>query len=157
MAPIVEKLGPGTLTVGATGAEVDFSCQVTAATVEADVNADDPVIVLCGDSVPGARTYDYHISGTMYLDLTAGGIVDFSWTHAGETVPFTFTPIDSGAASVAGNLIVDPLPVGGDEAGANMTGDYDWAIVGKPTWTPAAALPLGAVGRTVNTPEAVGA
>jgi hypothetical protein len=138
-APNVYKLGPGTMTVGATGTEVDFSCQLTACTVQADVNADDAVTVLCGDTVPGARTYDFHVSGTMYLDLATGGIVDYSWTHKGETVAFTFTPVDTEAAAVAGNLIVDPLPVGGDEAGANMTGDFDWAIVGTPTFTPAAA------------------
>lgn len=140
----VVKLGPGTLTVGATGSEVDFSCQVTAATVQADVNADDPTIVLCGDSVPGARTYDFHITGTLYEDLAlADGIVYYSWAHKGESLPFTFTPVEELVGmSVAGTLIIDPLDVGGDEAGANMTSDFDWSIVGEPVITP----PTGGAG-----------
>lgn len=136
MAPTVTPLGPGTLSVGATGTEVDFSCQVTAATVSADVNADDPTTVLCGDSVPGARTYAWHIAGTLYQDYGApAGIVEYSWDHAGEEVPFTFEPSTDVGLTVTGNLILDPLSIGGDEAGGNMTSDFDWSIVGTPTKT----------------------
>src|SRR3954454_6224045 len=110
MVATVVKLGPGTLSIGAVGAPVDFSCQVTAAQVEWNVSADDPVTVLCGDSVPGARTYDAHITGTLFQDLgLATGIVEYSWAHKGETVPFTFVPSTEVATVVTGELIVDPL------------------------------------------------
>lgn len=133
------KLGPGTLTVGATGTPVDFTCQVTAAHVDWNVDAEDAVTVLCGESVPGTRTYDSVLAGTLYQDLgLVGGIVEYSWAHKGETVPFTFIPSTDAAQSVTGDLIMDPLTVGGDEAGANMTADFEWAIVGDPVLGPAA-------------------
>ena len=55
MPAIVNKLGPGVLTIG-TG-PTDFTCQVTAARVEWEVDEGDDVVVLCGETVPGARTY----------------------------------------------------------------------------------------------------
>lgn len=146
MAATVVKLGPGTVTIGAVGSPVDFSCQVTAATVEWDVSADDPTIVLCGDSVPGARTYSAHFSGTLFQDLgLVGGIVEYSWAHKGETVPFTFEPSTEVGTTVTGDLILDPLAVGGDEAGANMSSDFDWACVGEPVLA-TGALALSASG-----------
>ena len=85
MPATVVKLGPGTIKVGATGSEVDFSCQVTAAHVDWTADADDPTAVLCGESVPGARRYSSVFAGTLLSDLgLAGGIVDFSWAHKGE-------------------------------------------------------------------------
>lgn len=139
-SPNVVPLGPGSLTIGETGTLVDFSCQITAATLAADVSADDPVVVLCGDSVPGARTYAYHISGTLYEDLELpSGIVYYTWDHPGETVPFTFIPSDEATGpTVTGELIIDPLDIGGDTAGENMTSDFDWSCVGKPLVTPPA-------------------
>lgn len=137
MPAIVNKLGPGTLTIGATGSEVDFSCQVTAATVSAEVDAEDDVTVLCGENVPGARSYAYALAGTLFQDLNASGIVAYSWAHKGEAIPFVFSPVSAGAAEVSGDVILDPLAVGGDEAGTNMTSDFEWAISGEPTFTPA--------------------
>lgn len=134
----VHKLGPGTITIGETGTELDFSCQVTAAHVDTEVDEGDSVTVLCGDEVPGARTYSHSFAGTLLQDLDAAGIVAYSWEHAGEQVPFTFTPVTDLAATVEGTLILDPLSIGGDEAGQNMTSDYEWAIVGTPIFTPAA-------------------
>jgi hypothetical protein len=136
------KLGPGLLTIGETGTPVDFTCQVIGARVEWSVDADDPVQVLCGDSVPGDRTYGASLTGSLFQDLgLATGIVAFSWANKGVEVPFTFVPNDAAAQEVAGTLVMDPLSVGGDEAGANMTSDFDWAIVGEPTL---AAVAVGA-------------
>lgn len=138
-------LGPGTITVGETGSEVDFSCQITGAVVAWDVNADDDVPTLCGDVVPGDRTYTSTLSGTLYQDLAdAAGIVAFSWANRGLTVPFTFTPHTDTGTSVAGMLTIDPLDVGGDTAPEKMTSDFEWAIVGQPTLTIPPAVPPGA-------------
>jgi hypothetical protein len=107
--------------------------------------------VLCGDSVPGARTYSAHFSGTLYQDLgLATGIVAYSWAHKGESVPFTFEPSTDVGVTVTGTLIIDPLAVGGDEAGANMTADFDWTCVGEPVLSAggAAAASVGSTGGT---------
>lgn len=157
MAATVVKLGPGTLTVGATGTPVDFSCQVTAARVEWNVNADDPTTVLCGDKVPGARTYDSHLTASIFSDLgLATGIVEYSWAHKGESVPFEFVPAEDVLSSVSGTLIVDPISVGGDAAGDNMTSDIDWTIVGDPILGPVAGG-LSAHNAKGKTSEPVGA
>src|SRR5262245_20119802 len=136
------KLGPGLLTIGATGTEVDFTCQVTAAHVDWEVDEGDDTQVLCGEAVPGERAYSATLAGTLFQDLGAaapGGIVEYSWDHKGEEVPFTFVPNTAAAVQVEGNVIVDPLTVGGDESGANMTSDFEWAIVGDPILGPVTA------------------
>ena len=141
------KLGPGLLTIGETGTPVDFTCQVIGARVEWSVDADDPVQVLCGDSVPGDRTYSASLTGSLFQDLgDAAGIVALSWASKGTELPFTFVPSTEAGQEVSGTLILDPISVGGDEAGANMTSDFDWAIVGEPTL--GAIVPLGAAATT---------
>lgn len=139
------KLGPGLLTVGATGTEVDFTCQITGATVEWSVDVGDDTPVLCGETVPGERTYSSTLSGTLYQDLGAvtGGIVEYSWAHKGEEVPFEFVPSTTAGQAVTGTVIIDPLAVGGDTAGENMTSDFEWAIVGEPTLGIASATAVG--------------
>lgn len=133
MPATVVKLGPGLLSVGPTGTPIDFTCQVTAAHVDWEVDEDDSTTVLCGEVVPGARTYSSSISGTILSDIGAPtGIVEYSWAHKGEQLAFTFIPSTTAGKQVTGTLILDPLSVGGDEAGANMTSDFEWAIVGDP-------------------------
>jgi hypothetical protein len=149
------KLGPGTLSLGTTGTEVDFACQVTAAVVAWAVDAQDPTQVLCGETVPGERTYTATLGGTLYQDLgVVGGIVEYSWASKGTQVPFVFVPNDTVAQQVTGTLIVDPLDVGGDEAGANMTSDFEWAIVGEPVL---GAITGGATRSRSTSKEAVAA
>lgn len=143
MPAIVNKLGPGTLTVGATGTPIDFTCQVTAARVEWSADAEDDIETLCGDSVAGARVYSSTLSATIFNDLaTAAGIVEFSWTNKGTQHPFTFRPsMTSGVKQVTGTVTVDPISIGGDEVGQNMTSDFEWSIVGDPVLgTPAVLL-----------------
>ena len=127
------KLGPGALTIGQTGTEVDFTCQATGARVEWSVDVGDDTQVLCGETVPGERTYSSVLAGTIYQDLgDSAGIVAYSWAHKGEEVPFQFTPSTAAGDTVTGTCILDPLTVGGDTAGENMTSDFEWAIVGEP-------------------------
>ena len=42
----------------------------------------------------------------------------------------------TGVKEVHGDLIIDPISVGGDEVGQNMTSDIEWACVGEPTLAP---------------------
>jgi hypothetical protein len=144
MPATVVKLGPGELSVGEVGTPVDFTCQVTAAQVEWSADVGDDTQVLCGETVPGERTYSSVLTGTLYQDLgLVGGIVEYTWAHKGEEVPFTFVPNTTAAQQVTGTLILDPLTVGGDEAGANMSSDFEWAIVGEPVLAAATAARAG--------------
>lgn len=132
-APTPVKLGPGTMQIGATGTQIDMSCLIQSATVAWSVDTEDDLNVLCGDTVPGARTYSATISGTAIQDLTEPqGLVDFTWEHKGEAVPVVFTPNSAADATVTGTVVIDPLDVGGDEYGSVMTSDFEWAFVGEP-------------------------
>ena len=155
MPAIVNKLGPGTVTIGETGTEVDFSCQVTAAHVDWTEDAEDSVTVLCGESVPGSRSYEAAFAGTVLQDLGATpGLVEYTWSHKGEQVPFVFVPSTAAGKQVSGQVILTPLRVGGEEAGANMDSDFEWPIVGDPVLE---AVALGATAAGEEPAEDLGA
>lgn len=129
-------LGPGTITLGETGTEVDFSCQVIGCRLTSDVTAEDDVPTMCGDVVGGDRVYDFTISGSLYQDLDdPAGIVAYSWEHIGESVSFTFTPNTAAGTTATGTLVLDPLDIGGDDSDVKMTSDFEWAVVGRPVVT----------------------
>lgn len=134
------KLDEGTLTLGAT--PLDVSCQITNAQVNPteNVQTEDAVHVLCGDTLPASDTVDYTftLSGTLLQDLSTGGVVDYTWQNAGEEVPFTFTPSNTAAATVVGVVRVIPLVIGGDVP-SRPTSDFEWACIGTPVFTPSAA------------------
>lgn len=149
------KLGPGTLTIGATATTLDLSCQLSAAKVEWDKDKEDDTPVLCGESLAGGVTYTAKLTGTVLLDLSADGMVDYTWTNKGTEQPFVFVPNNTEARQVSGTLVVDPLDVGGDEAKKNMSVDFEWDIVGDPGWGD--VTPLGRAAPAVPAKEPVSA
>lgn len=139
MSVKVVRFGPGTLTLG-TAPGTDFSCQVQSLGVNVDKDEGDSLTVLCGDEVPGNVQYSYSLAGTLLQDLHTGGVVEYSWTNAGEAVAFTYVPATAETAlSVEGSVIVDPMAIGTSdgEFGDVLTSDIEWACVGKPdvTWS----------------------
>jgi hypothetical protein len=131
-------LGPGTLTIGEVGSEVDLSAQIITCQIEWDKDKDDDITVLNGEVAAGAIKYTATITGEMFQDISdPAGIVMQSWgALKGMQVPFEFTPNTAAATTAVGELIVDPVTFGGDEAEANMTADFEWDIVGEPTLSP---------------------
>jgi len=134
MAGKATKLGPGKLTIGDTATLLDLSCQVSAAKVEWDKDKEDDTPVLCGETIGGGTTYSAKLTASVLLDLSDQGMVDYTWTHKGEQQPFVFEPSTVEGKAVTGDLIVDPLDVGGDEVKKNMSVDLEWDIVGEPEW-----------------------
>jgi hypothetical protein len=129
--PTVKKLGPGTLTVGAVGSPLDFAGRCKSVKIVPSVDQEDDELMLDGTTEAGSRTYTATLEATVKQDdLTAGGLIDYSWAHKGDAVPFTFTPY-AGGRSVTGELVVDPLEIGGDVGQKNDT-DLKWACVGFP-------------------------
>lgn len=150
MAPKVTKLGPGTLKVGPTASVMDVSCQIQNAVVAWSADTEDDLKVLCGDTVPGARTYSSTISGTMLEDLDTGGFVDYTWTHKGETVDVEYVPNTDNGAMVVGQVVLDPLDVGStDDFGTPMASDFEWTFVGDPVLTPGAGGAAAAASESV--------
>jgi hypothetical protein len=136
MAYETAKLGPGTLTIGATGSEIDASCLLNNGTIAMSKNESDSTTKLCGDVRPGTVTYTYALSGNVDTDVaTAAGLFQLSQDAAGTEQGFTFTPSTEAGTTATGTLVIDPLDFGAGEMGADLTSDFEWSIVGKPTYT----------------------
>lgn len=130
------NLGPGTLMLGPSGSEIDASCLVNNARIEMTKDQDDPKYKLCGTATPGKITYTYALTGNVDTDTEdPAGLFAYSQQHAGEQVAFEFTPNTTGVTSAAGTLVIDPLDFGGDEYGAPLDSDFEFSIIGQPTYT----------------------
>lgn len=130
------KLGPGTLTIGETGTEIDVSCALSAAGIAVEKSQDDPVPVLCGDYVAATADYTASLTGTFLLDLAdPDSIYYYASIHRGEQVNVTFTPNTEAGAIITGVVTIDPLGIEGDVR-ANIEAEFEWAFVSYPTITP---------------------
>lgn len=133
------KLGPGELTIGLTGTEIDVSCLINNATIAASKDQGDSTTKLCGTVKPGATTYTYALGGNIDVDLaTDSGLFALSQAEPGSEQAFSYTPNneDPLTATVAtGTLVLDPLDFGGDTMGETMTSDFEFALVGIPGYT----------------------
>ena len=136
------KLGPGELTIGATGSEIDISCLINNATIAASKDQGDSTTKLCGTVKPGATTYTYTLAGNIDTDVALdSGIFALSQDSPGTEFPFTYTPNSEFTApatagtTATGTLVLDPLDFGGDTMGETMTSDFEFSIVGAPAYT----------------------
>ncbi len=152
------KLGPGTLKIGATGTEIDVSCLVNSCTITSDKDQGDSTTKLCGTVVPGGVTYSFSITGNVDTDQDAGadGLFALSQLAPGTEQDFTFVPNTAEGTEAAGKLVIDPLDFGGDTMGDPMTSDFEFALVGAPTYTWGTA-PAGAQTSAVEEDDLVGA
>jgi len=129
------NLGPGTLKFGPTGSAIDASCLVNNARIETSKDQDDPKYKLCGTATPGKITYTYQLTGNVDTDTAdAAGLFAYSQAHAGEQMSFEFVPNTAAATAATGTLVIDPLDFGGDEYGAPLDSDFEFSIIGKPTY-----------------------
>ena len=137
MPATTTKLGPGTLKIGATGTEIDASCQLNGGRITTNVNEGDPVTVLCGDILPGDVTFTFEFTGNILTDQAAGaaGLFALSWSAKGTEQSFEYTPNTADGTKAAGKLIITPLDFGADAYGDRMASDFTWPIVGEPTFT----------------------
>lgn len=126
------KFGPGSL-VFTTPTASEWSCQVSAGKIEPDKDQDDAVTMLCGNIKPGATTYTAALTGTIDQDLEdPEGIVYWTWLNKGEPADVVFIPNDAAAFTFTGVVQIDPLTVGGDEGGKDMTSDFSFDFIGFP-------------------------
>lgn len=132
----VAKFGPGTLSIGAVGAEVDVSCLINGARITGSPDKADDTRKLCGATRVGATSFTYELTGNIDVDLAdEAGIFALSQSAAGTEQDFTFTPNTEAATSAAGKLVIGPLDFGADEYGADLASDFTWSIVGAPAYT----------------------
>lgn len=131
-------VGPGTLkfTIGsASSGSTSFESQITKAVVNTSVDRGDSLNVLSGESIGGTPDYKAQLEFSCLQDLTANGIVDWSWKNMGKDAQFTYTPSTEVGATVTGKVTVDPISIGGEVKG-RATSDVTFQCVGMPTFTP---------------------
>jgi hypothetical protein len=134
--------GPGTFTVGATGSELEIACYINSLTLSANSTVGDSVTKLCGAVRAGAVDIQYQLDGNVDIDIArADGLLALSWDSAGSTQPFTFVPNDDAITSIAGELVITPLSIGGDTYGETMVSDFTWTCQGKPVITFGPVIP----------------
>lgn len=153
----VNKFGPGTLKIGATGSEIDASCSVNNLQITASPNRGDSKTMLCGTVKAGSVTYDYEMGGNLDLDLDQGadGLFALSQEYPGSTQHFVFIPNTVGGTSAEGDLILDPMAFGStDSYGEIMNSDVAWVLVGQPVYTYGEGGAPAATGATAGTPGA---
>jgi hypothetical protein len=133
----VATLGPGTLTIGATGSEIDVSCLVNNLVIVMSKDVTDPTTKLCGTVRAGKTTYSYELDGNLDTDIgTDSGLFALTQSAPGSEQDFVFTPSTEAGTSATGKVVIDPMDFGTtDDYGSNLTSDIAWALVGVPTYT----------------------
>lgn len=135
------KLGPGTLTLGTGLDEASFESQLSAIAVEPAENVDEgeDINLLDGTTELGEDnvTYNATVTGTAVQDMTASGLVAYTYENAGDTVAFEFVPNTASGASLVGTCRIMPLKVGGDVKTKNQS-DFTFQCPELPTFTPEA-------------------
>lgn len=134
------KTGPGTLKFGDTGDEVEWGTQVRSCTVTPSVDKDDPLEVLSGDKIGGARTETYKLSGSILQSYDLESLLLWAHVNAGKDIAFTFTPNSAQELGVSGIVTVERIPIGGDVDDQHPEADFEFDGV------PGATSPYDLVG-----------
>jgi hypothetical protein len=139
------EYGPGTLTFGATGTEIDVSCQVNSLVITPSKEQGDSVTKLCGTTKTPAATYTYTMTGNIDHDLTdPDGLWALSQLSPGSEVAYVYVPNTTADVEASGSVLIDPMGFGGDEYGTVMASDIEWICTGQPDYT-IAGVPLAGV------------
>jgi hypothetical protein len=102
-----------------------------------NVETADAIPTLCGEEIPAeeSASFTFRLTGTAFQDLLASGMVDYTWTNAGDEVAFEFIPVTALARKVTGTVRLIPLQIGGEVSKTErLTSDFDWAIIGTPVF-----------------------
>ena len=125
-------VGEGVLTVGPPETAQVMTAQIEEAHIEWSEDVPDARKVLSGEELQQKAKYTATLTGTVIQDLSDAGLVEWTWTHKGETHPFTFSPAAATGREITGDLRVGPLDVGGEVDEDAPTSDLSWACIGEP-------------------------
>lgn len=130
IAPV--KSGPGTLTIGVTGAVHELHLRAKSAVLEPSSEiVSEKTDVISGDVIPEEEAYSATLKATIYIDLDAAGFTHYCYTNKGAIVPFEYVPNIAGDLRFVGQIKIVPHSVGGD-ANTAMTTDVEFACVEFP-------------------------
>lgn len=122
----VRTLGPGSLKIGDTDSEQDFSADVTNTALEPSTDTEDPDNFLDGHSEGGSQTESWTLTGSVKEDFSMEGIQVWCNQHSGEELPFTFIPNKSGTVQWKGKVTIASIQIGGDVKSKNAN-DFSFA------------------------------
>lgn len=133
----VRTLGPGSLKIGGTGSEHDFSADVTNTALAPSTDTEDPDNFLDGHSEGGSQTESWTLTGSVKEDFSMDGLQVWCNQHSGEELPFTFIPNTSGTVQWKGKVTIASIQIGGDVKSKNAN-DFSFAAtdVTPSTYTP---------------------
>lgn len=141
MAIVESRLKDGTLKLGTTPSELDFSCQVTNARINSSYDDDgDAVETLCGDMIAAGRKLSGRaLAGTFIQDWTAAAalsITEYCYDHDLEEVAFSYVPNVDGP-TLSGTLRIEvPAETYGGDVNTRITSDFEWALTAPLVRTP---------------------
>jgi len=144
MAITESRLKDGTLTLGTTPSELDFSCQVTNARINSSYDDDgDAVETLCGDQIPAGRKLSGRaLAGTFIQDWTAAAatsITEFCYDHDLEEMAFEYMPNVAGPTLTGTVRIEVPAETYGGDVNTRITSDFEWSLTAPLVRTPPVA------------------
>lgn len=123
----VRTLGPGSLKIGDTGTEKDFSADVTNTALEPSTDTEDPDNFLDGHSEGGSQTESWTLTGSVKEDFSMDGLQVWCNQHSGDELPFTFIPNTSGSVQWKGKVTIASIQIGGDVKSKNAN-DFSFAV-----------------------------
>lgn len=129
---MANALGPGTLTLGASGDLRQFAAHTTATSLVPSYSDGDVLNLLDGSTETEVDEETWALEGTFRQELETDAIEDWCLTHAGEEMTFTFTPVDSVSKSYTGTVKIRAVNIGGDVKTKN-TSDFSFPLNGRPT------------------------
>ena len=128
---MANALGPGTLTLGASGTLKEFAAHTTATSLEPSYSDGDVIDLLDGSVEREQDEETWTLSGTIRQELTASALEDWCLTNAGTEMPFTFKPVNNVEKSYTGTVRVRAVTIGGDVKTKN-TSDFEFPLIGRP-------------------------
>lgn len=129
---MANALGPGTLTLGASGTLKEFAAHTTATALEPSYSDGDAIDMLDGSVEKEQDEETWTLTATIRQELTVDAIEDWCLENAGEEIPFTFKPNNSVTKTYSGTVRVRAVTIGGDVKAKN-TSDLEFPLLGRPT------------------------
>ena len=118
-------LGPGSLKIGASGSEQDFSADVINTALEPSTDTGDNDNFLDGHTEGGSQTETWALTGSIKEDFSMNGLQVWCLKNSGKTLPFEWVPNNKGKIKWTGKVNVSAVSIGGDVKNKN-TNDFSF-------------------------------
>lgn len=130
---VAHRTGPGILTFGSAGAEVDFAAPCTSINLTPEVAKGDQTATLGGFTVSEGGETTWKLSGSLYQGFRRTDLIRWCFDNQGAELPFRFTPsTEHSDYDWTGTVAIVPLAIGGDVRKKN-TSDFEFTVVGELT------------------------